>query len=310
MSKSASEIESHPRPLHLNRLTLRQIQVFLTVTRLNSYSKAAEELALTQPAVSAQIRQLEDVVGQPVFDYLGKQLYLTPAGAALQRAGRDLTQRLVALEMEIAELRGVMQGTLTLAIESSAQRFMPTELAAFCAEHPAVTIALEVVNHSEALHRLRENFDDLVVMGQVPTDRALTFIPFRDNELIAVAPPQHRFAGAAEITLLQFSAETLLVRETGSGTRKAFDSYCLQQSVVFSKRQQLGSLEAIKQGVRAGLGVAVLPRDMCARELREGKLVAVNVRGLPLRRSWCVVYPRGKNLTPVAAAFLKHLTGA
>lgn len=305
-----SESELAARPLHLNRLTLRQIQVFLTVTRLNSYSKAAEELALTQPAVSAQIRQLEDVVGQPVFDYLGKQLYLTPAGAALQRAGRDLTQRLVALEMEIAELRGVMQGTLTLAIESSAQQFMPIELAAFCAEHSAVSIALEVVNHSEALRRLRENFDDLVVMGQVPTDRALTFIPFRDNELIAVAPPQHRFANSAEITLLQFAGETLLTRETGSGTRKAFESYCLQQSVLFPKRQQLGSLEAIKQGVRAGLGVAVLPRDMCARELRDGKLVAVNVRGLPLRRSWCAVYPRGKNLTPVAAAFLKHLTGA
>lgn len=301
--------EQTHRPLYLNRLTLRQIQVFLTVTRLNSYSKAAEELALTQPAVSAQIRQLEDVVGEPVFDYLGKQLYLTPVGSALQRAGRDVMQRLIALEMEIAELRGVMQGTLTLAIESSAQHFMPAELAAFCAEHPAVNIALEVVNHSEVLHRLRENFDDLVVMGQVPTDRALTFIPFRDNELMPVAAPAHRYMNR-EITLLQLAEEVLLVREAGSGTRKAFESYCLQQSVVFPRRQQLGSLEAIKQGVRAGLGVAVLPREMCARELANGELVALNVRGLPLRRSWCAVYPRGKNLTPVASAFLKRLTGA
>ena len=296
------------RPLHLNRLTLRQIQVFLTVARLNSYSKAAEELALTQPAVSAQIRQLEDVVGEPVFDYLGKQLYLTPIGSALQRAGRDVMQRLIALEMEIAEQRGVMQGTLTLAIESSAQHFMPAELAAFCAEHTAVNIALEVVNHSEALHRLRENLDDLVVMGQVPTDRALTFIPFRDNELIAVAAPAHRYMNR-EITLLQLAEEILLVREAGSGTRKAFESYCLQQSVVFPRRQQLGSLEAIKQGVRAGLGVAVLPREVCARQLADEELVALSVRGLPLRRSWCAVHPRGKNLTPVAAAFLKHLTG-
>ncbi|MDB6060683.1 MAG: LysR family transcriptional regulator [Verrucomicrobiaceae bacterium] len=304
----ANPVQPH-RPIYLNRLTLRQIQVFLTVTRLNSYSRAAEELALTQPAVSAQIRQLEDVVGEPVFDYLGKQLYLTPVGQALQRTGRDLMQRLIALEMEIAGLRGVMQGTLTLAIESSAQHFMPGELAAFCAEHPAVNIALEVVNHSAALHRLRENFDDLVVMGQVPADRALTFIPFRDNELIAVAPPSHRFADGTEITLLQLAEEVLLVREVGSGTRKAFDTYCLQQSVVFPRRQQLGSLEAIKHGVHAGLGVAVLPREMCARELQESELCALNVRGLPLRRSWCVVYPRGKNLTPVASAFLKHLTG-
>src|SRR5690606_15168355 len=119
-----AEPESLSRSLHLNRLTLRQIHVFLAVARLNSYSRAAEELALTQPAVSAQIRQLEDVVGEPVFDYVGKQLYLTPVRAALQRAARDLTQRLVALEMEIAELRGVMQGTLNIAVESSAQHFM------------------------------------------------------------------------------------------------------------------------------------------------------------------------------------------
>jgi len=303
-----AEPESLSRSLHLNRLTLRQIHVFLAVARLNSYSRAAEELALTQPAVSAQIRQLEDVIGEPVFNYVGKQLYLTPVGAALQRAARDLTQRLVALEMEIAELRGVMQGTLNIAVESSAQHFMPLAIAAFCSAHPAVDIALEVVNHSEALQRLRENFDDLVVMGQVPTDRALTFIPFRDNELIAVAGRDHPFA-AGDIPLVKFAEETLLVREMGSGTRKAFESYCLQQSVLFPRRQQLGSLEAIKQGVCAGLGVAVLPRETCVRELKDGELIALNVRGLPLRRSWCAVYPRGKNLSPVASAFLKHLTG-
>lgn len=302
--------EPPPRSLQLHRLTLRQIQVFLAVARHNSYSRAGEELALTQPAVSAQIRQIEELIGESMFDYVGRQLSLTPAGAAVLRAGRDVSQRLVALEMEIAELRGVMQGTLAVAIESSAQHFMPAELAQFCGRHPAVSVALEVVNHGEALRRLRENFDDLVVMGQVPADRALTFIPFRDNELIAVAAPGGRWRDGGEIALLQFAEEVLLVREPGSGTRKAFESFCQQQAVLFPRRQQLGSLEAIKEGVRAGLGVAVLPREICRRELDEGALVAVNVRGLPLRRSWCAVYPRGKNLSPVAAAFLKHLTAA
>lgn len=297
------------KPAYLNRLTLRQIQVFLAVARLNGYSKAAEELALTQPAVSAQIRQLEELIGEPVFDYLGKQLYLTPVGAALQRAGRDLLQRLVSLEMELAELRGVMQGALAIAVESSAQYFMPATLATFCAQHPAVTVALEVINHSDALRRLSENLDDLVVMGQVPADRALTFIPFRDNELVAVAAPAHPLCGERDIPLLRFAEETLLTREPGSGTRKAFDSYCQQQSVLFPHRQQLGSLEAVKRGVSAGLGVAVLPFEACAAELHNGDLLELAVLGLPLRRSWCAVYPRGKNLTPVAEAFLKHLTG-
>jgi LysR family transcriptional regulator, putative pyruvate carboxylase regulator len=297
------------KPAYLNRLTLRQVQVFLAVCRLNSYSKAAEELALTQPAVSAQIRQLEELIGEPLLDYLGKQLYLTPAGDALRRAGRDLMQRLVSLEMELSELQGVMQGTLNLAVESSAQYFMPAELAAFCAQHPAVSVELEVVNHGRALRRLADNRDDLVVMGLVPDDRALTFIPFRDNEMVAVAAPGHTLCGARAVSLLRLAEETLLVREAGSGTRKAFEVYCLQQSVRFPRRQQLGSLEALKHGVRAGLGVAVLPREAVVAELAEGALQVLDVKGLPLRRSWCAVYPRGKNLTPVAAAFLRHLTG-
>lgn len=297
------------KPAYLNRLTLRQVQVFLAVCRLSSYSKAAEELSLTQPAVSAQIRQLEEVVGTALFDYLGKQLYLTPAGEALLRAGRDLLQRLVGLEMELAELQGVMQGTLNLTIESSAQYFMPAELAAFCAQHPAVNVELEVVNHGEAQRRLADNRADLLVMGLVPEGGALTFIPFRDNAMLAVALPGHALAGAAAIPLLRLAQETLLVREPGSGTRKAFEAYCLQQSVIFPRRQQLGSLAAVKRGVLAGLGVAVLPEEAVAAELAAGSLVALAVSGLPLRRSWCAVHPRGKHLTPVAAAFLGHLTG-
>jgi DNA-binding transcriptional LysR family regulator len=298
------------KPAYLNRLTLRQVQVFLAVCRLTSYSKAAEELALTQPAVSAQIRQLEDVIGEPLFDYLGKQLYLTPAGEALRRAGRDLLQRLVSLEMELAELQGVMQGTLNLAVESSAQYFMPDELAAFCGLHPAVNVELEVVNHSEALRRLADNRDDLVVMGLVPEDRSLTFIPFRDNEMVAVAAPGHVLAQEHAISLLRLAEETLLVREAGSGTRKAFETYCLQQGVRFPHRQQLGSLEALKRGVQAKLGVAILPHEAVFAELKEGRLIKLDVKGLPLRRSWCAVYPRGKNLTPVADAFLQSLTGS
>jgi LysR family transcriptional regulator, putative pyruvate carboxylase regulator len=296
------------KPAYLNRLTLRQIQVFLAVCRLTSYSKAAEELGLTQPAVSAQIRQLEDVIGEPLFDYLGKQLYLTPAGEALRRAGRDLLQRLVSLEMELAELQGVMQGTLNLAVESSAQYFMPGELARFCAQHPAVSVDLEVVNHSEALRRLADNRDDLVVMGLVPEGRALAFIPFRDNAMVAVAAPGNPLCGLRSISLLDLAEQTLLVREAGSGTRKAFETYCLQQGVRFPRRQQLGSLEAVKCGVQAQLGVAVLPREAVTAELVDGRLLELDVSGLPLRRSWCVVYPREKNLTPVAAAFLRHLT--
>ncbi len=299
------------KPAYLHRLTLRQIEVFLAVCRHLSFSRAAEQLALTQPAVSAQVRQLEELVGEPLFDYLGRQLYLTAAGELLERAGRDLQQRLVSLEMELAEQRGMMRGALNLAIESSAQYFLPALLAQFCGTHPSVELQLRVMNHAEVQKSLQENRADLVVMGLVPEDRGLAFIPFRDNELVAVVAADHPLArqGDAELTLLQLLEQTLLVREPGSGTRRAFDGYCAAQGARLGRLQQLGSLEAIREGVEAGFGVAVLPRDACARELAAGTLRELRVRGLPLRRSWCAVYPRAKHLTPVAQAFLNFLTG-
>lgn len=298
------------KPSYLHRLTLRQIEIYQAVCRLRSYSRAADELALTQPAVSAQIRQLEQLVGEPLLDYVGKRLYLTPAGEVLERASRDMQQRLVAVEMELAELQGVMQGTLSVAIESSAQYFMPALIADFCARHPAVDVQLEVVNHARALRRIAENRDELVVMGAVPEDRALVFIPFRENQLVAVASPDHPFAGRDSMSLLELADEVLLVREVGSGTRRIFEQYHQEQGVRFSRSRQLGSLEAVKAGVLAKLGVAVLPLDTCRNELERRQLVSLPISGFPLRRSWCALYPRGKHLTPVGQRFLDHLLGS
>jgi DNA-binding transcriptional LysR family regulator len=168
---------------------------------------------------------------------------------------------------------------------------------------------LRVMNHAEVQKNLLENRADLVVMALVPEDRALAFIPFRDNELLAVAAAQHPLAQArGELTLLQLAEATLLMREPGSGSRRAFELHCAEQGVRLRRLQQLGSLEAVRCGVEAGMGVAVLPRDACARELAAGVLRQLPVRGLPLRRSWCAVYPRRKHLTPVAQAFLEFIT--
>lgn len=293
---------------YLNRLTLRQLSIFLTVCQRESYSRAAEELALTQPAVSAQVRNLEELIGEPLFDYVGKRLSLTPAGQTMRRAGQDLMRRLVRVEMELAELRGVMQGTLTLAVETSAQYFMPARVADFCRRHPEVEVRMRVLNHGDALKSLREDRYDLTIMAQVPDDRRLRFVPFRENSLVAVAPPGHPLQDLKAVSLNRFLEFTLLIREPGSGTRLAFEALCQSRGLRPGRRQQLGSLEAVKSGVRAGLGVAVLPRDACDEALQAGRLVALEVEGLPLARSWCVVHPRARHLTPVADAFLKALT--
>lgn len=295
------------KPAYLHRLTLRQIEVFLAIARHRSYSRAAEELGLTQPAVSAQMRALEDVARQPLFDYLGKQLYLTPAGKHLERTARDVQQRLVALEMELAGLAGQLRGTLALAIESGAQYAVPPVVAAFCEQHPQVEVHLTVARHGHLLKRLHDNLDDLTLMTQVPGEQGLVFTPVAEHRLLAVGWPGHPLAARRDIPLHEFVAHNVLLREAESGTRLAFERFCQRESCVLSPRHLFGSNETIRRAVQSRMGVAVLPEALVAEDVARRVLCALDVKGMPLRHSWCVTSPKGKHLTPVAAAFQTFL---
>lgn len=287
----------------LLRMTFRQLQVFRLVCDHRSYSRAAEEMALTQPAVSLQIRQLEELLGQPLFDYVGKKLYLTDAAEALQRASADIFGRLESLDMQLADLRGSLQGQLSLAVESSAKYFIPHLFAAFRRDYPEVSLQLVVVNHAQALKRLSANRDDLLIMSQVPTELNLEFLPFLNNPIVAVAPPEHPLCAQGELHLQDLTAWPLLIRESGSGTRQACEEYCHQKRAHFAQTLEVGSMEGQCEGVIAGLGLALLPRHAVRRELACGALRELPVAELPLLRSWCLVHPRGKYLSPVAQAF-------
>nr|WP_281388658.1 LysR family transcriptional regulator [Litorivivens lipolytica] len=286
---------------------MRQIEIFLAVCRLRNYSRAADELALTQPAVSAQIRQVENVVGEALFDYIGKQLNITPAGLLLERAARDLQQRLVSLEMELAELKGEVQGTLNIAAESSAQYFLPGLLSTFSERNPGVDIRLDIDNRARTLKRLNEGRHELVITGAPPPDRTLQFTPFRDNPLIAVARADHPLSNNESISFFELTQERLLLRESGSGTRLAVEEFAQIKAVKLTHVYQLGSLEAIKAGVMEGLGVSILPLDACTQEIEHGLLRSLPVDGFPLKRSWCVVHFRKRQLTPVSQRFTQFL---
>ena len=291
----------------LMRMTLRQLQVFRAVCESGSYSRAAEEMALTQPAVSLQIRQLEELVGQPLFEYVGKRLYLTEAAEALRIAGADIFGRLENLDMQLSDMAGSLQGLLSLAVESSAKYFVPHLFAAFRQQHPEVSLELTVINHAQALRRLTQSRDDLLIMSQVPKDQGLEFLPFLDNPIVAVAPPLHPLCSRGALTLQDLTAYPLLVRESGSGTRRACEEYCHQKRAHFALIQQIGSLDAQREGVIAGLGLALLPRHAVQSELAAGLLCELPVAELPLRRSWCLVNNRGKRLSPVAQAFQRFV---
>lgn len=291
----------------LLRMTLRQLQVFQAVCESRSYSRAAEEISLTQPAVSLQIRQLEALIGQPLFDYIGKKLYLTEAADALLRASSDIFGRLESLDMQLSDLQGSLQGQLNLAVESSAKYFVPHLFAAFKRQYPEVNLQLVVVNHAQAVRRLSANRDDLLIMSQVPQDMSLEFLPFLDNPIIAVAPPDHPLVDQANLTLQDLCTSPLLVREQGSGTRKAIEDYCHQKRAHFQQTIELGSMESQREGVIAGLGIALLSRHAVRRELETGALRELPVKELPLMRSWCLVHPRGKYLSPVAQTFFAFI---
>ena len=205
----------------LMRMTLRQLQIFNEVCDLRSYSRAAEEMSLTQPAVSLQIRQLEELIGQPLFDYVGKKLYMTEAAEALQRASRDIFGRLENLDMQLSDMQGSLQGQLKLAIESSAKYFVPHLFAAFKRQHPEVQLHLTVVNRAQVIRRLSDNRDDLVIMSMVPQDMGLEFLPFLNNPIVAVAPLDHPLSLQGPLRLQDLEPYTLLLREPGSGTRLA-----------------------------------------------------------------------------------------
>ncbi|MCH4872190.1 MULTISPECIES: LysR family transcriptional regulator [Pseudomonas] len=288
----------------LMRITFRQLQIFNEVCDLRSYSRAAEEMSLTQPAVSLQIRQLEELIGQPLFDYVGKKLYMTEAAEALQLASRDIFGRLENLDMQLSDMLGSLQGQLKLAIESSAKYFVPHLFAAFKRQHPEVNLQLTVVNRAQAVRRLSDNRDDLVIMSMVPQDMGLEFLPFLNNPIVAVAPADHPLCERGSLHLQDLEPYTLLMREQGSGTRLACEEYFKEKRVHFGQTLEVSSNESQRECAVAGLGVALLTRHAVSLELATGLLRELPVEELPLYRSWCVVQAKAKRLSPVAHAFL------
>lgn len=291
----------------LNRLSFRQMQVFQSVYQHQGYGRAAEALGLTQPAVSSQIRKLEQALGQPLFEYVGRQLYCTRAGEKVAERITAVFDQVESLQTDLHSLQGQLSGALSICAVSTAQYAVPHLLQGFLSRHPAVNVSLKVMNRAQAIEQLNNNTDDLVVMGLVPSDRSLASLPFLDNELIPVMAADHALAAKKQITAQQFLDARLLLREAGSGNRLALEQHCQQQRLSLRPYIEMGSNDAIKHGVLAGLGVAVLPKLSVLAELRQRSLISPTLKGFPLRRSWCLVYPKGKHPTPVMQAFLDYI---
>ena len=288
-------------------LTLRQLKVFESVARHLNYTRAAEELFLTQPAVSMQVKQLEESLGVALFEQLGKRIHLTESGREVLGYARTVTQQLDELEGVLNHIKGLSGGKLRISVATTANYFIPTLLGTFSRRHPGVTISLDVTNRETLLQQLTENIVDLVIMGQPPLGLDAEADAFMENPLVIVAPPDHPLAREKKIPLTRLQEETFLVREPGSGTRIAMERFFAEREMRLKTGMEVGSNEAIKQSVQAGLGLGLLSRATIEQELTLKRLVVLDVAEFPIMRHWYLVHRRGKRLSDAAEAFRQFM---
>ena len=293
--------------MNLRHATLHQLRIFHAVAQHGSFARAAEALHLSPPTLSLQVKQLSETVGQPLFEQLGKKIYLTAAGQTLAAACADIDTRMERLGEDLAALLGVERGQLRLAILTTVKYTVPKLLGGFCAAHPGIEVAMVVGNREKLLQRLASNEDDLYIMGQPPEQMDVLSEPFADNPLVLVAPPDHPLVGKKRIAPERLRNEPFILREPGSGTRLTSERFFAGQGIALKNRLEVGSNEAIKQTVAGGLGLAVLSAHTVTAELALGELVQLDVKGFPLIRHWHVVVPRGKRLSAAATAFREWL---
>ncbi len=291
----------------MKNVTFRQLQVFESIARNRSFTLAAEELFLTQPTVSMQIKKLADTIGLPLFEQIGKRIFLTDAGNELLAVSRNISATFSSFSMKISDLKGIKQGNLRISSVTTAEYLAPRFLGKFCQQYPGIKVFLEITNRERVLQRIEENQDDLYIVGQPPDDMALNVTPFLQNPLVLLAPPDHPLAAKKNISIEEITKEKFVMREPGAGTGVALRKLKQQTGVDFKVSMELGSNEAIKQAVRGGLGLSILSKYALTHELQAGELVILDAQHFPLEYHWFIVYPKGKQLSLIAHRFYNFL---
>lgn len=287
----------------MRHATLRQLKVFETVARRLSFSRAAEELHLSQPAVSTQVKQLEDHAGLPLFEQLGKRIFLTPAGREMLRHSRAIINQFREAEESMAQLKGISGGTLNVSVISAGDYFFPHLLAEFYRRHEGIKLNLDVTNRQELLQKLNENLTDLAVMVRPPLEMDVVAEPFAPHPYVIVAQPDHPLAGQKRIPRSELFSHPFIIREMGSDTWNSMQDVFGEDFAKLHIAFEIRSTETIKQAVMAGMGIAFLSAHNINLELQVGNLVILDVENFPAMLNWYVVHRKDKHLPPVAQAF-------
>lgn len=291
----------------MSHFTLRQLQVFAAAARHLSHSRAAEELHLSQPAVSMQIKQLEQSIGLPLFDQVGKQIHLTDAGREMVIYSRNIAQQLEEMDAVFDEMKGMERGQLNISLVSTANYFMPKLLAKFIQLHPNIHVNLFVANRDAVIKQLVENVADLAITGQPPEGVDMVSESFMQNPLVVIAAPSHPLAKVSNIQPEQLANETFLLREQGSGTRGVMERFFTSHHLAMPGSMEMHTNEAIKQSVQAGMGLSITSLHGIELKLETNRLVILDVEYFPIMRHWHIVHRANKRLSIAGKAFKQFL---
>ena len=285
---------------------MSQLQIFVKVVELQSVTKASEALHLTQPAVSIQLKKFQEQFEIPLTETIGRQLFITDFGLEISEVAKDILSKVEEINHKTHAFKGLLTGKLTVSVVSTGKYVMPYFLTDFINKHPAVQLAMDVTNKASVVESLKNNAVDFSLVSVLPDNLRVEKIDLIQNRLYLVGSP-FKVAEKSKYTYRVFRDMPLIFREKGSGTRRTIEEFLQKNKLPMKVQMALTSNEAVKQAVIAGLGFAILPLIGIRNELMSGDLQIIPLRGFPIKSTWSMVWPHGKQHSPVTRAFIAHL---
>lgn len=286
--------------------TLHQLQIFLKVVKTQSVTKASEELHLTQPAVSIQLKNFQDQFDIPLTEVVGRRLYVTDFGNEIAEVAEKIINQVEAINFKTMAYKGQLTGRLKISIVSTGKYVMPYFLADFMKENIGIELQMDVTNKSGVVSSLEKNEVDFALVSVLPTTLNIEKLDLLQNKLYLVSNAKTEFISAVNLNEI-FKETPLIYREKGSGTRQAMERFIERNAVIIQKKMELTSNEAVKQAVIAGLGCSIMPLIGIKNELHNQELQIIPYKGLPIKTTWSLIWLKGKKHAPVAASLLEYM---
>ncbi len=286
--------------------TLNQLQIFLKIVQTQSVTKAAEELHLTQPAVSIQLKNFQDQFEIPLTEVVGRKIHITDFGKEIAEAAENILNQVYAINYKTQAYKGQLTGKLKISVVSTGKYLMPHFLADFMQEHMGIELLMDVTNKNKVVESLENNEVDFALVSILPTTMNIERLDLLPNELYLVGNTKHKF-NKTNTSKELFKELPMIFREKGSGTRQTMENFIQKNNLLVLKKMELTSNEAVKQALLAGLGYSIMPLIGIRNEIQNGELQIINVKGLPIKTTWSLIWMKGKKHSPVAASFLEYL---